>query len=94
QILDVVVDSVAGLATLTAHAGPELRLVVRHGAGATSLLAKLAVQFSSDPSLTAVVQEAENRLRLRTVWFRGMLALANTPLDSARLRLLFESCLS
>jgi serine/threonine protein kinase len=94
QILDVVVDSVAGLATLTPHAGPELRLVVRLGAAATSLLAKLAVQFSSDSSLTAVVQESENQLRLRTVWFRGMLALANTPLDSARLRLLFESCLS
>lgn len=94
RILDVVVDSVAGLATLAPHAGPEIRLIVRNGAAATGLMAKLALQFSSESSLTAIAQESDDRLRLKAVWFRGMLAVANLPLDSARMRLLFESCLA
>ena len=95
KILDVVVDSVAAMATLESHSGPELRLLVRHGTGTTmSLFAKLAQQFSSGSSLTAVVQDAADQLRLKAACFRGMLALANAPLDGVRMRLLFESCQS
>lgn len=94
QILDVVVDSVAALATLASHDGPELRLVIRQGTGTTNLFSKLAVQFSTSSSFTAIVQEVADQMRLRSAWFRGLTALVQVPLDSARLRLLFESCQS
>lgn len=92
QILDVVVDSVATAAMLNSHPGPELRLIMRQGTGSPQLFAKLAVQFASSTSLTAVVQDGVGQMRLRSAWFRGMTALANAPLDSVRLRQLFQSC--
>jgi serine/threonine protein kinase len=93
QVLDVVVDSVTALASLDAFAGPELRLIVRHGTGTPRIFAKLAAQFASKSGLTAVVQEGSHLPRLRAAWFRGITALAQTPLDIVRLRLLFESCI-